>query len=67
MKESDFGIEQTGVKAIRNQICNICIWIILGISLIGILGRTAFFIESQNWPGYPVTAAVLRTVIEEVH
>jgi len=42
MKETDFGIEQTGVKTIRNQICNECIWIILGISFAGILGSAAF-------------------------
>jgi len=42
MKETDFGIQQTGVKTTRNQICKECIWIILGLSLIGILGRTAF-------------------------
>jgi len=67
MKETNFGIEQTGVKTIRNQICNESIWIILGISLIGILGRTAFLIEGRHWPGYPVTASVLRTVMKEVH
>jgi hypothetical protein len=68
MKEIDFGIEQTGVKAKMNEICNECIWIILSLSLIRILGRTPLLHRRLALARISRDShTVLRTVIEEVH